>query len=97
MQKYLIVNADDFGISEGINRGILEAHLYGIVTSTTVMPNGLSLANAISLAKSNPSLGVGIHINIVEGKPVSNGHLIPSLVNKDGNFLGINYFLLKIK
>ena len=70
--KRLIVNADDFGRSPGINRGILEAHLRGIVTSTTVMVNcpaaALGLERALAEA---PDLGIGLHITLTAGRPLS--------------------------
>lgn len=84
--KWLIINGDDFGLTEGINRGIVEAYREGILTSASLMPNGLAFENAIALAKENPCLGVGVHLNIVRGKPILSPEEIPSLVNKDGNF-----------
>jgi chitin disaccharide deacetylase len=59
--RVLIVNADDFGASEGINRGIVEAHRDGIVTSTSLMVTGASAAAAVDLAQEHPELGIGLH------------------------------------
>jgi chitin disaccharide deacetylase len=61
--KYLIVNADDFGASSGINRGILEAHQHGILTSTSLMVNMPAALEAIELGRAFPNLGVGLHVN----------------------------------
>jgi predicted glycoside hydrolase/deacetylase ChbG (UPF0249 family) len=61
--KYLIVNADDFGASSGINRGILEAHRKGILTSTSLMVNMPAAAEAMVLSREVPDLGIGLHVN----------------------------------
>jgi chitin disaccharide deacetylase len=61
--KYLIVNADDFGYSQGINRGIAEAHDRGVVTSATLIVNARATADAVRLARENPGLSVGLHVN----------------------------------
>jgi predicted glycoside hydrolase/deacetylase ChbG (UPF0249 family) len=60
-ERVLIVNADDFGASEGINRGIVEAHTRGIVTSTSLMVTGAAAADTLGLAREHPSLGIGLH------------------------------------
>lgn len=60
-ERVLVVNADDFGASEGINRGIVEAHARGIVTSTSVMVTGPRAGDAVSLARDHPRLGLGLH------------------------------------
>ncbi|CAM5393174.1 MULTISPECIES: chitin disaccharide deacetylase [Niallia] len=81
---YLIVNADDFGLSKGVNYGIIDAHVSGIVTSTTLMVNMPAAKHASSLAKKYPSLGVGVHLNLTAGKPIHQN--VPSLVNQKGYF-----------
>ena len=69
--KYLIVNADDFGHSRGINRGVVEAHTRGIVISASLMVNRPASAEAAQLARRHPALGVGLHLNLTnEGDPV---------------------------
>lgn len=60
-ERVLIVNADDFGASEGINDGIVEAHARGIVTSTSLMVTGSAAGGAVALAREHPGLGVGLH------------------------------------
>ena len=65
--RFLIVNADDFGASLGINRGIVDAHVNGVVTSTSLMVNGLAVSGAIELAREHPSLALGLHWDL-DGK-----------------------------
>jgi predicted glycoside hydrolase/deacetylase ChbG (UPF0249 family) len=63
----LIVNADDFGFTHGVNEGILEAHREGILTSTTLMANGAAFEQAVRLAAGNPTLDVGCHLTLIGG------------------------------
>jgi chitin disaccharide deacetylase len=82
----LIVHADDFGLSEKINEGILHAHLHGILTSTSVMANGRAFEHALKICRSVPTLDVGVHLTLVEEPPVLPREKIPSLVNGEGRF-----------
>ena len=59
--RTLVVNADDFGASEGVNRVIIQAHVHGIVTSTSLMVTGRGREEAAELAREHPELGVGLH------------------------------------
>lgn len=68
--RRLIINADDFGLTLGVNRAIVEAHTHGIVTSATMMANAATFNHALQLAQSTPSLGVGCHIMLVDGRPL---------------------------
>jgi chitin disaccharide deacetylase len=77
--RRLIVNADDFGFTAGVNRAIVEAHTRGIVTSSTLMANGRAFENAVGLAKTIPRLSVGCHIVLIDGEPVLDAKLLPSL------------------
>lgn len=86
--KNLIVNADDLGWTEGVNRGIAEAHRNGIVTSTSLLANGTAFASGVELARSTPGLGVGVHLNLSDGAPVAARELVTSLVNDSGEFEG---------
>ncbi|MGX8833428.1 chitin disaccharide deacetylase [Amedibacillus sp. YH-ame6] len=70
MSRYLIVNADDFGLSEAVNYGILRAFKEGIVTSTTIMANMPGYEHAIQLAKENPGLHIGVHLTLTTYKPL---------------------------
>ncbi|MBM7588083.1 putative glycoside hydrolase/deacetylase ChbG (UPF0249 family) [Bacillus pakistanensis] len=80
----IIVNADDFGLCNGVNYGIVDSHQYGIVNSTTMLVNMPGTRHAVELAKQYPSLNLGIHLTLTCGKPVHNE--VPSLINKDGYF-----------
>src|SRR5205085_7409954 len=62
--RYLIFNADDFGASHGINRGIIDCHTKGVLTSTSLMVTGRGLDEAIELSKSNPNLAIGLHWDV---------------------------------
>ena len=84
MTRQLILNADDFGLTKGVNDGIIRAHREGILTSATLMANGDAFAHAVELALANPSLGVGCHLVLVGGKAVAPSREIPSLVDSDG-------------
>lgn len=86
MARLLIVNADDFGRSVGVDDGIVRAHREGIVTSTTFMTNAPSTAHAASLARATPSLDLGVHLVLTYAKPLSDAAKIPSLVRDDGSF-----------
>lgn len=81
-QALLVVNADDFGISEGANQAIIDAHLNGIVTSTSLLANGGAFDHAVELAKKHPSLGVGVHFTLTEGQPIANN--VPELLAANG-------------
>jgi hopanoid biosynthesis associated protein HpnK len=95
--KNLIVNADDLGWTEGVNRGIAEAHRSGIVTSASLLANGSAFAEAVELARGNPRLGVGVHLNLSDGAPVAGREAVPSLVSRAGQFAeGPESLLLKI-
>jgi predicted glycoside hydrolase/deacetylase ChbG (UPF0249 family) len=82
----LVVNADDFGLSSAISRGILRAHREGIVTSTSLLGNCTDLDGARALLAEAPNLGVGVHLALVEGGPVSDPARVPSLLTPSGRF-----------
>jgi len=77
--RRLIVNADDFGYTPGVNRAILEAHLHGVVTSSTLMANGAAFAEAAQLARTAPKLSIGCHVVLTDGEPVLGAEQLPSL------------------
>lgn len=97
MQR-LIVNADDFGLTRGVNRAIVELHAAGLVTSTSLMARADASEEAIELARATPSLGVGCHVVLVDGEPVLPPKQIPSLVDsRTGHFLPtLSAFLLRL-
>lgn len=84
--KKLITNSDDFGLTQSITDAIIDTHLNGIMTSTTLMANMEGAAYAIQKAKEITTLGVGIHFNLTEGKPLTEPNKIPLLLNQNGNF-----------
>jgi predicted glycoside hydrolase/deacetylase ChbG (UPF0249 family) len=69
-ERVLIVNADDFGVSEGVNRGIVEAHVRGIVTSASLMVIGEAAHEAEALAREHPELGIGLHWDLETGQEI---------------------------
>jgi chitin disaccharide deacetylase len=79
--RRLIVNADDFGLTTGVNRGIVESHEHGILTSTTLMACSKRFAQAASLTKNLPTLSVGCHVVLVDGEPTKNSTEISTLVS----------------
>jgi predicted glycoside hydrolase/deacetylase ChbG (UPF0249 family) len=82
--KWLIVNADDFGLTAGVNRGIVDCHQRGIATSATLMANGAAFEGAVELGRRNPKLGVGCHLVLVGGNCVARRSEIPLLADADG-------------
>ena len=81
--RRLIVNADDFGFTAGVNRAIVEAHTRGIVTSSTLMANGRAFDDAVGLAKTVPRLSVGCHVVLIDGEPVLDALHLPTLAVAD--------------
>ena len=83
----LIVNADDFGLSEAANEGIVQAHRQGMVTATSIMANGSAFAHAVDLARATPTLDLGVHLTLVGEKPILDPQTIPSIVGNGGRLL----------
>ena len=96
--KKLIVNADDFGLSGGANRAVIRAYREGILTSTSLMVSGRACAEAVTLARENPGLQVGLHLTLLQGQAVLPPEELPGLVDREGNFptdpvlTGMRYF-----
>jgi len=85
--KRLIINSDDYGRTPDISRGIREAHLRGVVTSTTCMMNIPTTADDILIAlRETPALGMGVHLVLTMGKPLSGKEAVASVVDGNGNF-----------
>ncbi len=93
MIKYLIINADDFGMSHEINRGVLKAIKKGIVKSVSLLPNFPGTKEAISIAKKN-KLDVGLHINLTHSKSFTNPKKI---TDKKGFFKFKSYPIYALK
>lgn len=74
------MNADDFGFTPDVNEGIVEAHLHGILTSTTLMANGAAFDDAVRLAERTPSLDIGCHLVLVGGESLVSGRELPRSV-----------------
>ena len=84
--KQLIVNADDLGLTPGVNRGILRAFQDGIVTSASLLVTGSAFEEAVALARQNPELDVGLHLTLVEERAVLGREILPTLVDETGRF-----------
>jgi chitin disaccharide deacetylase len=85
--RHLIVNADDFGWSEAVTSGILEAHRRGILTSTTLMANLSGAEAALEQARREaPTLAIGLHLNLTEGEPLSARSEVADILDSSGRF-----------
>lgn len=99
-QRYLIVNGDDFGLSSQVNAGIIHTHQHGILTNTSLMVSGPAWQDAVARAKETPSLSVGLHLTLVQGRATLPPHFTSALTDFAGNFLdnpthaGLRYFFL---
>ncbi len=97
--KQLIITADDFGFSSGVNRAIEQGWKNGLLTVASIMPGAPAFAEAVKISRRNPGLQVGLHLTLVQGRSVLPPAEIPALVDADGNFsthpvrAGIRYFL----
>ncbi len=98
-RTHLIVNADDFGENEAVNRAIIDAYRRGIVTSTSLMVTGDAVEDALEQARSHPGLRVGLHVVLMLGRPCLPPADIPALVTPAGTFptdamsAGLRWFL----
>jgi hopanoid biosynthesis associated protein HpnK len=98
VRRRLIVTVDDFGLSIPVNQAIERGHREGIVTAASLMVAEPAAADAIARARANPSLGVGLHVVVVAGRPLLPPERIPDLVGPDGMFssrlarAGMKYF-----
>jgi hopanoid biosynthesis associated protein HpnK len=96
--RQIIFSADDFGLSAGVNAGILRAHRDGILTNASLMVNGAAFVEAVQIARDHPSLAVGLHLVLLQGKSTLAPEQIPMLVNRQGMFrnhpvwVGLRYF-----
>lgn len=90
MYSYLIINADDYGYSRAINFGIMDSYKHGVLSSTTMMANMPGFEHGVSLAKENPDLGIGVHLTLTAGKPITQN--ASTLINADGSFKKLTYY-----
>jgi chitin disaccharide deacetylase len=84
--KRLIVNADDLGLTPGVNRGVVRAFQDGIVTSASLLVTGSAFEQAVALARQNPKLDIGLHLTLVEERAVLGREDLPTLVDETGRF-----------
>lgn len=90
----VIINADDFGFSRGINYGIVDSYAEGITTSTTLLANGEAFDHAVALASEYPEMGVGVHLNLTKGAPIiANAQTIST----KGHFHPRDYVIAHVK
>ena len=81
----MVANADDFGLSSGINRGIESAYCDGILRSASLMPNGSAFDDAVGIARENPGLGVGVHVSLVDERCLAPAGMLRGLAAEDGS------------
>jgi len=86
LPRRLIVNADDFGLSDSVNAAVIRAHREGILTTASLMVNEPGTAAAVALARENPRLGVGLHLTFLFGHSALPPERLPGLVNARGEF-----------
>ena len=84
--KQLIITSDDFGLSCGVNRAVELAWRDGLLTCASIMPGGAAFDEAVTIARRNPGLQVGLHLTLVQGSGVLPPLEIPGLVDTSGNF-----------
>ena len=84
----IIVNADDFGSTRGVNSAIIQAHQHGVLTSTSLMVSAQATDEAVALARANPDLSIGLHLVMVDGQATLPHKDIPHLVDREGKFPG---------
>jgi hopanoid biosynthesis associated protein HpnK len=96
--KQLIITSDDFGFSSGVNRAVKQAWREGILTCASIMPGGAAFNEAVTIARKNPGLQIGLHLTLIQGQSVLPPGEIPELVNRSGCFsnnpvtAGMRYF-----
>lgn len=95
--KYLIINADDFGLSDGVVRGIVDLHQAGIISSTSCMTNMPAWPQATAYLREHPKLGAGVHLVFNRGRPVLPLEEVPALVGGDGQFLNDGQILRSLR
>jgi len=86
MDRRIVINADDFGLCDGVNKAVAQAHKQGLLTSATIMVNMPAADEAVKIAKQLPDLGIGVHLNLTEGGPISKESSINCLLDGDGQF-----------
>lgn len=85
-KRFVVVNADDLGLHEDINRGIRQAHEEGIVTSTSLVACGRAFEDGLETLRACPDLDPGVHLTLIEERPLCEPRSIPSLTGEGGRF-----------
>lgn len=93
--RRLVINADDFGLSAGVNRGIMEAYAAGALSSASLLVNAPGFDDALRRARGAPRLGIGLHLNLTAGRPVSPAGQVPSLCDRAGRLHGLSGFVAR--
>lgn len=97
MMKRLIINSDDYGRTPDISRGIRDAHLHGVVTSTTCMMNiPTTEADIAAALQETPKLGMGVHLVLTMGKPITPRAATSSIADENGNFFKLDHFMKRV-
>lgn len=91
----LIINADDFGLSEGVSQGILEAMKHGVITDTSAIVCAPAFKKCAAMALNQGMTEMGVHLFLTMGRPITSPSLIPSLVDNDGCFYSREAFFTK--
>lgn len=94
--RNLIINADDFGASQAVNKAVVSAHRFGTVTSASLMTGGEGFAGAVEICKENRGLGVGLHFTLTQTRPVADPELISTLCDSAGAFFERVGLLLRL-
>jgi predicted glycoside hydrolase/deacetylase ChbG (UPF0249 family) len=92
----VVVTADDLGLSAGVTRGILEAHRRGVVRSTSLLVTFPAAQEAAALARAEPDLEIGLHLDLVGGRPASDPAAVPSLCDEEGRFYPLSIFARRL-
>jgi predicted glycoside hydrolase/deacetylase ChbG (UPF0249 family) len=92
----IVVTADDLGLTAGVTRGILDAHRRGIVRSTSLLVTYPAAEEAAALARAEPDLEIGLHLDLVGGRPATDPAAIPSLCDDDGRFYPLPVFTRRL-
>lgn len=96
--KQLVITSDDFGLSPGVNAAVEKGWNEGLLTCASIMPGGAAFDDAVAVARRNPGLQVGLHLTLVQGRPVLPRENVPGLVDSSGCFTdnpvaaGMRYF-----
>ncbi|MGE0129233.1 MAG: carbohydrate deacetylase [Blastocatellales bacterium] len=93
--KKLIINADDYGACARVNQAVEQLLLAGRLRSVSVMANGSNWASAVDFLRDHPTPSVGVHLNAVEGQPISNAPQARRLIDNQGSFVGLRRLLTR--